>query len=125
MLWNGEALEEFSPSRGIRQGDPLSPYLFVLCIEKLFQMINLEVEEGTWRPIKFVRGGPALSYLAFADDVLLFAEASEEQVLLITKTLDLFCRCLGQKISESKSRIYFSNNVSGHIKNQIMQVSGF
>lgn len=46
VLWNGEALEEFSPSRGIRQGDPISPYLFVLCIEKLFQMINLEVEEG-------------------------------------------------------------------------------
>lgn len=46
MLQNGEALDEFSPSGGIRQGDPISPYLFVLCIEKLFQMINLAVDQG-------------------------------------------------------------------------------
>lgn len=44
VLWNGEALEEFFPSRGIRQGDPLSPYLFVLCIEKLFQMISVVID---------------------------------------------------------------------------------
>lgn len=58
MLWNGEALEEFSPSRGIRQGDPISPYPFVLCIGKLFQMINRVVDLGEWKPIKVSRGGP-------------------------------------------------------------------
>jgi len=40
VLWNGEALEEFKPGRGIGQGDPLLPYLFVLCIERLFHLIN-------------------------------------------------------------------------------------
>lgn len=72
-----------------------------------------------------MRGGPALSYLAFADDVILFAEASEEQILLIKNTLNLFCRCSGQKISDSKSRIFFSNNVSGNTRNLFTQASGF
>lgn len=45
VLWNGEALEEFSPSRGIRQGDPISLYLFVLCIERLFHLTNVAVEQ--------------------------------------------------------------------------------
>lgn len=83
VLWNGEALEEFSMSKGIRQGDPISPYLFVLCIEKLFQLINVEVEAHNWHPIQLARGGPRISHLAFTDDLLLFAEASEDQVLLI------------------------------------------
>lgn len=125
MLWNGEALEEFKPFRGIRLGDPISPYLFVLCIEKLFQMINSATEQKLWKPIRLGRGCPPISNLAFADDVLLFAEASEEQITLISSILDLFCRCSGQKISEAKTRIFFSKNVDGNTRNNICHVSGF
>lgn len=116
MLWNGEALDEFTPSRGIRQGDLISPYLFVLCIEKLFQMISLVVDLKEWSPIQLSRGGPPLSHLAFADDVLLFAEASVEQILLIKHILDLFCRASGQKVSKEKTQIFFSQNVDNNLK---------
>lgn len=71
------------------------------------------------------KGGPLLSHLAFADDVLLFAEASEEQIILTKHILDLFCRCSGQKVSESKTHIFFSKNVDSVIKNRICHVSGF
>lgn len=125
MLWNGEALEEFVPSRGIHQGDPLSLYLSVLCIEKLFQMISLAVEHKHWRAIQLSRGGPMISYLAFADDVLLFAEASVEQITLMKNILDLFCRSLGQKVSEEKSRIFFSPNVPDILRQEICSASGF
>lgn len=57
VLWNGEALESFSPTRGIRQGDPISPYLFVLCTERLFHAIEKATEEGQWKPIQLLRGG--------------------------------------------------------------------
>lgn len=125
VLWNGEALEEFHPSRGIRQGDPLSPYIFVLCIEKFFWMIGLAIEQHHWRPIQLVRGGPKISHLAFADDVLLFAEASEGQITLIKHILDVFCRFTGQKISEAKTRIFFSKNVDNHLKRSINEMVGF
>lgn len=59
VLWNGEVLETFSPSRGIRQGDPISPYLFVLCIERLFQAIEKEIEVNVWKPVQIAK---ALKY---------------------------------------------------------------
>lgn len=52
VLWNGSMTRSFTTSRGIRQGDPLSPYLFVICIERLAHMISVEVEHGRWKPIR-------------------------------------------------------------------------
>lgn len=72
VLWNGRCTEEFKPSRGVRQGDPISPYLFVLTMEKLGQAIRGTVANGVWRPIVLGRGCPALSHLFFADDLVLF-----------------------------------------------------
>jgi hypothetical protein len=43
VLWNGQASDQFVPARGIRQGDLLSPYLFVLCLERLSKSILKEV----------------------------------------------------------------------------------
>lgn len=51
LLWNGEITDKINHMRGLRQGDPLSPYLFVLCLERQSQWIQLKVEEGSWRPL--------------------------------------------------------------------------
>jgi len=46
ILWNGEPTDCFHPTRGIRQGDPLSPYIFMACIERLSQLIEGLVQSG-------------------------------------------------------------------------------
>lgn len=52
VLWNGMQGEGFQPTRGLRQGDPLAPYLFVLCIEILAQQVQEKVASGKWKSIK-------------------------------------------------------------------------
>lgn len=95
ILWNGGQTVTFKSTGGIRQGDPISPYIFVLCMERLSQLINLTVDCELWKPIKLARNGPHLSHLCFVDDIILFAKATSDQVLVIKGILDLFSRSSG------------------------------
>ncbi len=95
ILFNGGRMDEFSPSRGIRQGDPLSPYLFILCMEYLSLRIFEACQNKNWKSIKASRSGPSFSHLFFADDLLLFADASETCCRTIIAVLDDFCSCSG------------------------------
>lgn len=112
VLWGGERTAPFTLSRGLRQGDPLSPFLFVLCMERLSHAIREEVEEGRWKPVMMTPHGPGISHLFFADDLVLFAEANSAQAKIISKVLQRFCEASGEKVNRSKSRLFCSNNVS-------------
>lgn len=105
----------------MRQGDPLSPYLFVLCMERLGHLIKPSVEAGLWKGIKVSRTGPCLSHLFFADDLVLFSEASQVQMREIRKCLEVFCRVSGQRVSLAKSEIFFSQTVEQDAASRIMQ----
>lgn len=111
VVWNGEPLQQFKPSRGIRQGDPLSPYLFVMCMERLYQTIEEAIIAKRWKPIRASRNGPLLSNLFFADDIILFAEADVDQANVIHDCLERFCKASGQRVSLAKSRVFYSKNV--------------
>lgn len=124
LLWNGEKTEAFKPERGLRQGDPLSPYLFVLCMERLCHLIDKSIELKEWKPISLSRGGPKLSHICFADDLILFAEASIAHIKVIRQVLEKFCLASGQKVSLEKSKIFFSDNLSRDLSTQISAESG-
>ncbi|KAF2286812.1 hypothetical protein GH714_030483 [Hevea brasiliensis] len=101
----------FKPSQGLQQGCPLSPYLFVLCIGRVAHSIKLVVQSGRWNGFRMGRRGPQLSHLFFADDLILFSEASLLHVGVIQDTLGSFCAASGKTISNVKSTIFFSLNV--------------
>ncbi|CAL1379935.1 unnamed protein product [Linum trigynum] len=95
LLWNGDLSQTIIPTRGVRQGDPLSPYLFVLCMERLSHRIDQAIRDNLWKPLKLSRDGPLISHLFFADDLVLFAEAGGTQVRIIKQCLDEFCSSSG------------------------------
>ena len=95
LLFNGGALEPFLPTRGIRQGDPLSPYIFIMCMDYLGQLIQEMCEDKSWIPVKASQRGSAFSHLFFTDDLVLFAKANMENCLVIREVLDEFCSLSG------------------------------
>ena len=119
LLFSGGALEAFNPSRGLRQGDPISPYLFILCMEYLGHLIDKKCMEGVWKPLKAFRENIGISHLFFTDDLILFAKVDEDSCEAISEVLDEFCEESGQKVSMEKSRIYFSPNVQAERRSEI------
>ena len=119
ILWHGELTDDFSPSRGVRQGDPLSPYIFVLCIERLSHGIYHSIQQDHWKPIRLSRLGTPLIHLFFTDDLLLFAEATSGQAHFINSVLEDFCLSSGAKVNQSKTHVYFSKNVPDAVASRL------
>ena len=122
LLLNGGRSSPFSPSRGIRQGNPLSPYLFILCSEVLSRLIYKEVDRGNIKSIKVASRAPGLSNLLYANDVLLFCGAQHSKVSVLMKCVEKYCDWLGQVVSRDKSGIFVSKGIHSqfvqYIKNQ-------
>jgi hypothetical protein len=105
---NGQDSDYFAPSRGLRQGDPLSPYLFLLCAEGLSSLLKHEEDAGNIIGVKVCRDAPAVSHLLFADDSLILMRADSVNASALKKVLDDYCSSSGQLVSEDKSSIFFS-----------------
>ena len=112
------------PSRGLRLGDPLSPYLFLLCADGFSSLINNAVRNNMLSGISICRGCPMVTHLFFADDSLLFCKASTQECQNLMAILDLYEAAFGQKINADKSSIFFSTNTPSELKDEIMEVMG-
>ena len=87
ILANGEPHGDIKPTRGLRQGNPLSPYLFRLMSEGLNSLIQQAVVAGDIRGFSHCRNGPQISHLFFVDDTLLFCRAELREVQTIQNIL--------------------------------------
>lgn len=79
LLMNGSSHGYIKPERGIRQGDPLSPFLFILCAEALVSCLNASEAAGRFHGIVLADGCPSVHHLLFADDSLLLCKANVEE----------------------------------------------
>ena len=95
VLVNGEPHDNFTPNRGLRQRDPLSLYLFLLCAEGLHSLIQQAEISGSIKGVSLCSVGPKVSHLFFADDSLLFCRASTQEASSIMEILIQYEEALG------------------------------
>ena len=124
ILVNGEPKGIIVPSRGLRQGDPLSPYLFLLCSKGLNALIQHAVNEDKIREYSLCQYGPKISHLFFADDSLLFCRAQISDIQAIQEILELYEKVSGQRINKEKTTLFFSKTISMAVKNDIKNFLG-
>ncbi|XP_073049440.1 uncharacterized protein [Primulina eburnea] len=107
---NKEVAGPIIPSRGLRQGDLLSPYLFVLGAHGLSSLFNTFESRGLFRGVKIAPTSPSVSHLFFADDSLVFCRATMEEGARVKDCLSLYEKASGQIINYDKSALLFSPN---------------
>ena len=124
ILVNGRPHGMIHPFRGIRQGDPLSPYLFLLCVEGFTALLAKAELEGRITGVSICRGALRVSNLLFADDSLLFCQATPKEGEVVAEILQTYERASGQSINLEKSLAFFSNNMTDTQKQQMLQILG-
>lgn len=98
LLFNGGGLEPFKPSKGIKQGNPISPYLFILCMEYLGFLIEEKCQGKLWHLVKASRSGPSFSHLFFTDDLILFTRANPDSCATVKDAFTKFYTKSGQPL---------------------------
>ncbi|XP_058082470.1 uncharacterized protein LOC131230582 [Magnolia sinica] len=101
----------FRSYRGLRQGDPLSPTLFIIAMKSFSVNLNLMLSSGGCQQFSIRRSCPSPSHLLFTDDILLFTNSKKESLLQLNQLMLIFQTVTGQKISRQKSRFICSRDL--------------
>lgn len=121
VLINGCNVGVVKPEWGLRQGNPLFPYLFILCTEIFSRLLekNSEVQG-----LKIGRYVTAINHLLYTDDLVITDRANVQNAKAIWECLDKFCSWSGQQVNRDKSSILFSKGTSRETKRRICELWG-
>jgi hypothetical protein len=125
ILVNRQPSPYFKPHRGIRQGDPLSPYLFILCADVFSGLLTKAQNNSTINGISIAQNAPKVSHLFFADDSIIFCKAKKEEAIQLKAIFDEYQRISGQLINMAKSDMTFSPNIQPAIKDDFKGILPF
>lgn len=118
---NRKFTEAFVPERGLRQGDPLSPYLFILCAEAFSILLGRADMDGSLEGVQICPGAPRIHHLFFADDSLIIMKANVASALKLREILGLYEAHSGQMINKAKSSAMFSKETTMATKMMVLQ----
>ncbi|XP_019159989.1 PREDICTED: uncharacterized protein LOC109156592 [Ipomoea nil] len=124
VLVNGSRTDQITPTRGLRQGDPLSPYLFIIGDEGLSILLKQAHAKGEIHGCRVARGAPSITHLFFADDSLLFFKANIQEAGVVKRCLSEYEKMSGQAVNYHKSNICYSKNTRGEIRKEIADILG-
>ncbi|CAL1354917.1 unnamed protein product [Linum trigynum] len=124
ILMNGNPSGYFSPTRGLRQGDPLSPLLFVICTEGFAALLRQAISEKRLEGVKVAPRAPRISHLFFDDDSYLFLRGTLQECENLITVLNEYEELSGQRVNLGKSAVCFSKNVSLPDQEFLAQILG-
>ncbi|XP_074347003.1 uncharacterized protein LOC141685822 [Apium graveolens] len=122
--FNGSSVGPIQPTRGLRQGDPLSPYLFLLCVEGLSNSLSNAAREGIIHGSQICPAAPVVTHLLFADDSFLFFCADRGEAETIKELLNTYKNWSGKPVNFQKSGIHFSSNIQQHLRMELSTILG-
>ncbi|XP_074304136.1 uncharacterized protein LOC141638690 [Silene latifolia] len=122
ILINGEPSSTLHPSCGLRQGDPLSPYLFIICMEILSKMLLQAEQQRIIQGLKISRYAPPISHLFYADDSFICCKATPDSFAALHDLFKRFELASGQMINFNKSYIKYSPNTPGDFKTHLTSI---
>ena len=123
-LINREPHGHITPTRGLRQGDPLSPYLFLLCMEGFHGLLMKAEENRDIRGVSICQSAPKLTHLLFADDSLIFCRVKINECEKILEILAIYERASRQQINRDKTTLFFSKSTSLQMQASIQEALG-
>ena len=124
FLLNNEVIGNVQPQRGICQGDPLSPYIVIICTEVLSGLCRTAQDTGLLPGIRVSRYGPKLNHMLFADDTMIFTKTDHLSCSTLVEILRSYEAASGQMINVQKSSISFSGKMPPDIRERVKQQLG-
>ncbi|KAM2673196.1 hypothetical protein EV2_014512 [Malus domestica] len=124
IMLNGQPGSKFAPTRGLRQGDPLSPYLFLLVSEVLSLLIQKASGTKMINGVQFNPMGPCISHIFFADDTLIFLRADKKNCSNLGSLIQEYCLASGQQVNLQKSSVFFGANLPGALRGELAGILG-
>ncbi|XP_057775115.1 uncharacterized protein LOC130994097 [Salvia miltiorrhiza] len=124
VLVNGCPGTSFEPGRGLRQGDPLSPFLFLFCAEALSGLLRKAETQNLLHGARICRTAPRVSHLLFANDCIIFGRRKASEVEEVKKIINSYEGVSGQLVNLDKSSISFSSGILEGLQIELASILG-